>query len=285
MRQINTAACGAVLLATFVFGAQASLGAVAYVPDNGVALTPYYAIASGQDLGPQSFAGFGFALDYIHVNSNEWNSAGATVALDVSVVVTASGISVFFSATAAASSPGIARGAYEIDFGIRVTNNHALAFDYVVIGASISEFRPSLLPNGALVDDLANATARFASSIAGPYQAGANVDANGNPLLDTYFAEKACSTQDPAQDVGPIFRNTNGGSLQCSVITPDATDGMIYIFDFLPGDSMVLNYSSRLYVEAVRVPAPAGVWVMLLGLAALPPLRRALRQPIAPRQA
>jgi hypothetical protein len=285
MRQINTAACGAVLLATFVFGAQASLGAVAYVPDNGVALMPYYATANGQDVSDQIRSGLGFSLDYMHIQRTEWVSGNARVGLNGSLALDPWGIAVFFSATASARSPGHAAGSYEIDFGIRVTNNHALAFDYVVIGASISEFRPSLLPNGALVDDLANATARFASSIAGPYQAGANVDANGNPLLDTYFAEKACSTQDPAQDVGPIFRNTNGGSLQCSVITPDATDGMIYIFDFLPGDSMVLNYSSRLYVEAVRVPAPAGVWVMLLGLAALPPLRRALRQPIAPRQA
>jgi hypothetical protein len=267
MRQINTAACGTVLLATFVFGAQASLGAVAYVPDNGVALTPYYAIASGQDLGPQSFAGFGFALDYIHVNSNEWNSAGATVALDVSVVVTASGISVFFSATAAASSPGIARGAYEIDFGIRITNNHELAFDTLIVGGGISEFRPSLLPNGASVDDVAAASARFVSSISGPYMGGTGG-------LDPYVGEMACDTADASGDRGPIFRNGNGNGVHCSVITPDFADVTLYIVDFLPGDSVLLNYSSRLYVEAMRVPAPAGVWVMLLGLAAVIPLRR-----------
>ena len=274
MRRINTAACGAVLLATFVLGAQASLGAVAYVPDNGVVLTPHYATANGHDLGPQRFAGFEFALDYMHVNRNEWSSAGATVALDVSVAAyDGSGISVLFSATATAASPGLARGAYEIEFGIRITNNHVLAFDTLIVGGGISEFRPSLLPNGASVDDVSAASARFISSITGPYQSGSEVDEAGMPLPDMYFAEKACNTADASGDRGPIFRNGNGNGVHCSVMTPDFADVTLYIVDFQPGDSIVLDYSSRLYVEAVRVPAPAGVWVMLLGLAAVIPLR------------
>ncbi len=262
MKRINAAACGAVLMATSVFAAQSALGAVAYVPDNGVVLVPSYAIANGQDLGPQSFAGFGFSLDYIHVGKNEWSTDGAQVALDVSVVVTASGISVFLSATASASSPGVARGSYEIDFGIRITNNHLLAFDTLILGGGISEFRPSLLPNGASVDDVAAASARFVSSISGPYMGGTGG-------LDPYAGEMACSTQDASGDIGPIFRNGNGNGVHCSVMTPDFADVTLYILDFLPGDSIVLDYSSRLYVEAVRVPAPAGVWVMLFGLAAV----------------
>ena len=193
-----------------------------------------------------------------------------------------------FSATASASSPGIAGGTYEIDFGIRITNNQALAFDTLVIGGGISEFRPSLLPNGASVDDAADAAAQFSSSIAGPYQDG-GVDEAGRPLHDRYVAEKACATQDPQQDVGPIFRNGNGNGngVHCSVITPDATEVMLYILNFLPGDSIVLDYTSRLYVEVVRVPAPAGVWVMLLGLAAMIPLRLRAdrRRPAVPRAA
>lgn len=282
MRPWNAAACGAAVMATLVFGPQGALGAVAYVPDNGVALGPYYATASGQDLGARSLSGFSFSLDYLHIERTEWTSGTASVGLDVSVALHASWIAVYFSATAAALTPGSAFGSYQIDFGIRVTNTEAIAFDTLVIGGGISEFRPSLLPNGALVDDLANATARFASAIVGPYQSSADVDENGNPVPSLYVAEKACSTEGPAHDVGPIFRNGNGNGVHCSVTSPDATDVMIYVFDFLPGDSIVLNYSSRLHVEAVRVPAPAGLWVMLVGLAALPPLRRGLGRPMPP---
>lgn len=283
MKHMNAAAFGAAFMATLVFGPQGALGAVAYVPQNGVLLGPMYAVTNGVDLGPQGSSGFGFALDYIHIHKSETISNSAGVALDVEVTLDGWGIGVFFSATAWASAGGYASGSYEIDFGIRVTNNHALTFDPLILGGSISEFRPSLLPNGALVDDLANATARFASSMAGPYMSGGAVDENGNPLFDIYFAEKACSTQDPGQDVGPIFRTANGNGLHCSVITPDATDVTIYLVDFLPGDSIVLNYSSRLQVESVRVPAPAGLWVMLVGVAALPPLRRGLRLPMPSR--
>jgi hypothetical protein len=162
-----------------------------------------------------------------------------------------------------------------------VTNTETVAFDTLVIGGGISEFRRSLRRNGAVVDNFANTTTRFASPDAGPYQSGADVDENGNPVPALHVAEKACRKEGPAHDVGPIFRNGDG--VHCSMISPDATDVMIPVFDFVPGDSIVLNSSSRLHVEAVRVPAPAGLWVMLVGFAALPPLRRGLRLPMPSR--
>jgi len=58
------------------------------------------------------------------------------------------------------------------------------------------------------------------------------------------------------------------------VITPDFTGVTLQVVDSPSGDSVSLNSPSRLCVEAMPVPASAGAWVMLLGLAAVMPLRR-----------
>jgi hypothetical protein len=194
----------------------------------------YYATASGHDLGARSLSGFGVSLDDLHIKRTEWTSGAASVGLDVSVALHASGIAVYCSATAAALTPGSVFGSYQIDyqidFGIRVTNTETIAFDTLVIGGGISEFRPSLLANGALVDDLANATARFAGSPSpARIKAARTCTRTAIPCLPSVpalsVAEKACSTKGPAHDVGPLFRN--GDAVHCSMISPDATDVMI----------------------------------------------------------
>jgi hypothetical protein len=47
MRHENRAACGAAVLATSAVGHAAVVGAVADIPDNGIALTAYDAFANG----------------------------------------------------------------------------------------------------------------------------------------------------------------------------------------------------------------------------------------------
>lgn len=53
---------------------------------------------------------------------------------------------------------------------------------------------------------------------------------------------------------------------------------MIYPFDRLPRGSIVPNHSGRLHVAAIGVPAPVGLPIMGLGLAALLPVCRGLNQ-------
>jgi len=131
------------------------LGAVADIPDNGIALTAYDASTNGQDLSAQVRAGLAFSLNDMQIQRIEWLFDSVRLGLDASLALDPSGIAVVFSAAALARSPSRAAGSDEIDFGTRVTCNHALAVDTVVIGGGVSEFRPLLLPNGASVNGVA----------------------------------------------------------------------------------------------------------------------------------
>jgi hypothetical protein len=48
------------------------LGAVADIPDNGIALTAYDASANGQDLSAQFLFGLAFSLNDMHIQRIEW---------------------------------------------------------------------------------------------------------------------------------------------------------------------------------------------------------------------
>jgi hypothetical protein len=148
-----------------------------------------------------------------------------------------------------------------------VTWNHALAVDTVVIGGGVSEFRPLPLPNGASVNGVA-APPR-ASSV--PFRAPA-VAAPAAPIRNV--GEKACDTANASGDRGPASRHGNGNGVHGLVITPDFTGVTLHVVESPPGDSVPLNSPSRLCVEAMPVPASAGARVMLVGLAAVMPLRR-----------
>jgi hypothetical protein len=84
----------------------------------------------------------------------------------------------------------------------------------------------------------------------------------------------ACDTANASGDRGPASRHGNGNGVHGLVITPDFTGVTLQVVDSPPGDGVPLNSPSRLCVEAMPVPASAGAWVMLVGLAAVMPLRR-----------
>jgi hypothetical protein len=81
------------------------LGAVADIPDNGIALTAYDASTNGQDLSAQVRAGLAFSLNDMQIQRIEWLFDSVRLGLDASLALAPSGIAVVFSAAALARSP------------------------------------------------------------------------------------------------------------------------------------------------------------------------------------
>lgn len=252
MRQFTWTALPVLLAATPLTAHAAAIVSV----ENVFGVNVSYA-SIGETLLPPGGAwreGIGLAASVIGQQRHETIHGNATLDFSASGGWQGTGGSNVIQAAAWAGPGGHATGTYAWTIALDITNHSGMDLDYLTIATWFSSYAPGG-SSPASVERAPHEYARFATGQQGP------------GIGDGH----ACDTRDIFANPNDIYDATPP-TLACGVGSPDHSQSDFYLADFRAGDTVRVEYTLSLAVEAYAVPEPgtlsllAAPGMMLLAL-------------------